>query len=141
MTIIRGKKLKYRDYFIVFPLGAVLYGLIEILWRGFTHWSMILTGGCCLSCVYAIDKKYIDKPLWRKCITGCLVITSVEFVVGIIVNKLLHLNVWDYSEKFLNISGQICPLYSFFWFILCFPAFGICRIVSLISGKKSKSDR
>ena len=32
----------------VFVMGGLGYGAIEILWRGATHWSMLLTGGICL---------------------------------------------------------------------------------------------
>ena len=33
--------------FLMFPIGALGYGLIEILWRGYTHFSMLLAGGIC----------------------------------------------------------------------------------------------
>lgn len=28
---------------IVFVLGGIFYGLTEVLYRGYTHWSMVLT--------------------------------------------------------------------------------------------------
>ena len=33
------------EYLMVFLLGGAGYCLIEVLWRGFTHWSMALAGG------------------------------------------------------------------------------------------------
>ena len=30
---------------LIFSIGACGYGLIEILWRGYTHWSMLGAGG------------------------------------------------------------------------------------------------
>lgn len=46
------------------------------------------------------------------------IITTVEFITGLIVNVWLKLNVWDYSDKPYNVMGQICLLYSNFWFFV-----------------------
>ena len=32
-------------YLILFLTGAMVYGIIEILWRGRTHWTMAVLGG------------------------------------------------------------------------------------------------
>ena len=50
-----------------------------------------------------------------------LMITVVEFVVGMIVNRYLHLAVWDYSGQQYNFRGQICLLYCNLWFWLSGP--------------------
>jgi uncharacterized membrane protein len=47
-----------------------------------------------------------------RCLVGCGIITSPEFIVGCIVNRGLHMNVWDYSAQKFNLLGQICPLFS-----------------------------
>jgi uncharacterized membrane protein len=51
-----------------------------------------------------------------------LVITAVEFAVGIVVNIFLGLNVWDYSSVPGNILGQICPAFTLLWFLVSIPA-------------------
>ena len=61
-----------------------------------------------------------------KCLIGAVVITSLEFTVGMIVNVGLGWNVWDYSEKPFNLFGQICPFFSIGWFFLSLPAYYIC---------------
>lgn len=50
--------------------------------------------------------------------TGTVVITALEFTVGYIVNIIYRLNVWDYSSQPYNYMGQICLLFSVFWFLL-----------------------
>ena len=35
----------------LFLIGGFLYYSIEILWRGFSHWSMFILGGLCF--IYA----------------------------------------------------------------------------------------
>mgnify|MGYP003379096088 CR=1 FL=1 len=64
---------------------------------------------------------YGAMPLWKKCLVGDAVITGVEFCVGCVVNRWLHWNVWDYSQLAGNLLGQICPLYSFLWYLLSAP--------------------
>ena len=34
-----------KEKIVLFSIGAMGYGLIEILWRGYTHWSMLTAGG------------------------------------------------------------------------------------------------
>lgn len=117
---------KALEYGIVFTVGAVGYALIEILWRGRTHWTMALTGGACLALIYKTEKRYGGAPRWKRCIVGSEVITLFELAVGFLVNILLGWAVWDYSSQPLNLFGQICPMYSLLWFLLCMPATRFC---------------
>lgn len=104
----------------VFGIGAIGYGLIEILWRGRTHWSMLCAGGISFLGLAKISEQLKDKSLFIKALAGCGFITTVELIFGIIFNIILKRKVWDYSKMPLNIGGQICALYSFFWLILSF---------------------
>lgn len=113
----RGKEI-----FIVFSFGAVIYSIIEILFRGFTHWTMTLTGGFTLVTLYLANIKMKTKSLIVRCLAGSLIITAIEFIVGCVVNRALNMHVWDYSQEKYNVLGQICPLFSIFWFLLCIPA-------------------
>lgn len=115
-----------KEDIILFLFGGILYSLIEILFRGYTHWSMTLTGGICLVILY---RHFLNNPyesLLSRCFFGMAVITCFEFVVGCIVNLLLHWNVWDYSGQFLNLMGQICLLFSSLWFFLTIPVIWLC---------------
>ena len=103
----------------IFAIGALGYGFMEILFRGFTHWTMMLTGGACLLTLYYLNQQFHNKPLVLKALVGALVITVYELAVGIIVNLWFHWNVWDYSLLPGNILGQICPLFTMLWFFLC----------------------
>ena len=114
---------------VLYGIGSVGYSLIEIMWRGFTHWTMSVCGGVCLVCLYFADMRMVGKKLWQICLAGSALITAVEFLTGIIVNRMLNWNVWDYSKMKLNLFGQVCLLYSAIWFILCIPAVFICRTV------------
>lgn len=110
-------------------VGAALYGGIEILWRGRTHWTMLLAGGLCFAIMYLIATR-TDWPALEKWLASAAVITAVEFVTGALVNVRMGWNVWDYSSMPLNLYGQICPLYSFYWFLLSIPGTALCGGIS-----------
>ncbi len=103
--------------------------MIEILFRGFTHWTMTITGGAAFLMIHISNFKMKTKSIFLKCLTGCAIITAIEFFVGCIVNRKLHLNVWDYSEQKFNILGQICPIFSAAWFVLTLPALYLSKFI------------
>lgn len=116
-----------KKYSALFVLGGIAYGLIEILWRGKTHWSMVITGGSCFVALFEVFSKIKEKSMLVKCILGSFIITLYEFCSGCIFNLLLKLKVWDYSDIPFNIKGQVCILYSFLWGLLCVPINYVCK--------------
>ena len=98
--------------FMLFSIGAVGYGLIEIIWRGYTHLSMLGAGGICFMFFGGISEKFKKTGIFIKGLIGSTFITAVEFVFGVIFNIILKKNVWDYSKMPMNIIGQICMPYS-----------------------------
>ena len=118
------------EYCFAFMLGAGGYSLLEILWRGFTHWTMTLTGGLCCCAIWGIaapGKRLRLRTLPLRCFLAAFAVTAAEFSVGCLVNLLLRWNVWDYSALPGNLLGQICPLYSLLWFLLSLPGILLCR--------------
>lgn len=113
---------KIKEYIVVFASGGIIYSLIEVIFRGFTHWTMTLTGGAALLIIYIMNIKIKARSLILRCFAGCAIITALEFAVGCIVNRGLNMQVWDYSDEKYNVLGQICPLFSIMWFLLCVPA-------------------
>ena len=109
--------------------GSFLYSIIEICFRGYTHWTMFITGGIAFLSLYFMNLKIKTKNILVRCLASCAIITFIELVVGCIVNKIFHMGVWDYSHRKLNLFGQICPLYSFFWFLLSLPATFLCFVI------------
>ena len=103
----------------LFVFGGGIYCLIEMLFRGHTHFTMIFVGGVCfLMCGMLNEVIPWEMPLPEQMIICAVNITAVEFVAGMIQNVWLNLNVWDYSNMPLNIMGQICLPFSVAWFFL-----------------------
>ncbi len=109
----------------MFLFGAAGYGAIELLWRGRTHWTMLLAGGTCLLALRRLSRSRL--PFWAQCLAGSGCITGVEFSVGLVCNRLLRWNVWSYAGCWGNVLGQVCPLYSALWLGLCVPVLGVLR--------------
>lgn len=116
-----SERLTGKEYFVVGLLGGTAYSMLEIIWRGYTHWTMTLTGGVCLVLMCMSFERLRSRSLWLKCMCGSAIITGLEFTVGCIVNLGLGWNVWDYSDCPLNILGQICLPFSAIWFVLSIP--------------------
>jgi len=131
--VIFIKKI-YTDTF-VFCFGYAAYSLIELAWRRYTHFTMGIAGGVCFLALYKLFKRHKNMAIYKKCILGSLVISTVEFVFGIILNKLLRLDIWNYSDIPFNLLGQVCLLYSFLWALLCIP---ICPLTNKISKIEEK---
>ena len=110
MIILKNKKCDLT----IFAIGAIGYGLIELMWRGRTHPSMLFAGGVSFLGLSKISH------FMKKAFVGCALITAIEYVFGIFFNVILKRKVWDYSKMKFNLGGQICALYSFFWLILSF---------------------
>ncbi len=95
--------------------------MLELLWRGWSHWSMALAGGVCFSLLGRISDHMKGHSLPARCAAGSAAITGVEFVFGCIFNLGLHMQVWDYSGELFNVAGQVCARYSLLWFVLSAP--------------------
>lgn len=114
---------------LIFLIGGLGYFCLEIIYRGYSHWTMFLTGGIAFLCLFTLFTASIPLPFWARCIAGGLIVTSIEFVVGVIVNKWLGWDVWDYSSLPFNLFGQISLSFSLIWLVICIPIGFLCRLV------------
>ena len=126
------------EYAAAIVFGGIMYGAVETLFRGFTHPSMIVTGGVCFAGLYAIDKN-CRFSLFRRAVIGALLITAAEFIAGCICNLWLGWNVWDYSHLHPNLLGQICLHFTFLWALLSLPAYRLASLLRLALGSGQTS--
>ena len=117
----------WREYLVLFLIGGIVYVLIEISYRGYSHISMFLVGGLCFVLISSLNEFPFKISLVLQMIISCLLITGIELITGIIVNIFLHLNVWDYSlEKFNFLKASIT------WFFLSLPGIYIGNFIKSI---------
>ena len=99
---------------LIFTLGGSAYVLVELWWRGRSHISMFLLGGLCFWLIGQLNRRTSMSVAVQACVGACL-ITALELITGLIVNRWLGLNVWDYSDLPMNFLGQICLYYFVLW--------------------------
>lgn len=100
-------------------VGGLLYILIELLYRQYTHWTMFLVGGIAFFLIGIINELFSwGLSIWKQAIIGAILVTIVEFISGVFINIVFDLGVWDYSNLPFNILGQVCLLFTIFWFFL-----------------------
>lgn len=110
-------------YFILFLIGGFLYYEIEILWRGYSHWTMFILGGVCF--IYAgiqNERTPWEEPLWKQVLKVDVFVLIAEFITGCILNLWLGLNIWDYSNLKFNVLGQSSLLFAVLFLPLCLIA-------------------
>lgn len=90
---------------------------------------MVLTRGALLLAVRPAGPADGGRAAGGRCVKGALLITAAELMVGLFFNRLLGFTIWDYSDKPFNLYGQICPLYTIYWYFLCYPAFWLLRLL------------
>ena len=95
---------------VLFYMGGSAYMTLEFLWRGKSHYSMFLLGGVCFLIIGRLGQKL---PLAVRLILNSGVITTLELVTGLIVNR--NYSVWDYRTAPFNFLGQICLPFSLLW--------------------------
>lgn len=99
---------------LIAALGGGAYVLVECLWRGYSHFTMFLLGGLCFWLIGRLDRREPVPVAVQACL-GAMLITALELATGLIVNRWLGWNVWDYSYLPLNFMGQICLYYFVLW--------------------------
>ena len=127
------------DIFLVaaflFFTGSITGWCIEVLFRRiFTAKKWInpgfLTGpylplyGFGVTGLFAISLIPVDTGMYwldSVIIIGIMgvAMTLIEYIAGLIFIKGLKIKLWDYSDRKGNVQGIICPLFSFFWLIIC----------------------
>lgn len=137
------KRVSKRVSEIVFLIaaGGSIYYLIEIWFRGFSHWTMFVLGGVTLTfCSFQGEVMHWSEPMWIQIIRAVLFLTSLEFVTGIICNKWLKIGIWDYRDQPFQLCGQIClPFVVMFSGLLCLRSCLEEWCSGVYMGRKSRS--
>ena len=116
---------------MIYIIGATLGWFTELIYRRIAHHAWINPGflvgpdlplyGFGVLILYLIctaDYSFIPTPAWRAVFVILLItfsMTALEYITGLIFIKGMKVKLWDYSDRWGNIQGIICPLFTFFW--------------------------
>lgn len=108
---------------IWFIIGMV-YFVIEGIWRipkgGYANISMFVVGGFCGLLTGSINQipRFYNMSVWKQSVIGTFIVLAVEYISGYILNIKMGLAIWDYSNMYFNVNGQICFEFAVLWFFL-----------------------
>ncbi len=112
-------------YFAIYSvLGFILETLFALIVYGkFESRQGFLYGPVCpiygvgaVIMIVALQK--FKKNGYTIFLGGVVVGSIVEYLISLFGEVFLNIRWWDYSERFLNINGRICLLYSIYWGIV-----------------------
>ncbi len=85
--------------------------------RGFLTGCYCPIYGVGMCCIYLFCMPFSDYP-FAVFIVGLIVATSIEYITGMLMEKLFRTSWWDYSHLKYNVNGKICLRISFVWGVL-----------------------
>ena len=123
--------MKYIKNIVLFFVGFSFFIMIEQIYRANTYIISGIMGGLSMILLDKInDNISWDMDLRLQCLIGTGIITTIEFIVGVLDRVVLHLNMWDYSSVWGNLWGIICIPFSICWFFLSGVAIVIADIIN-----------
>ena len=120
-----------KKYGLFFVIGAIGYAAVEIIWRGYTHWSMMIAGGLCFIMFSLVSRLFKGRSILLKASVCALGITAIEFIFGLIFNLWLRMDIWDYSDMPFNLLGQICPSFTILWAGIALAFLPLAEVLNL----------
>jgi len=100
-------------YIIETIFSIVVYGVID------SRQSFLYGPFCGIYGVGAVIMtmllQYFNKNNHTLFLAGTIIGALIEYILSFLGELILGVRWWDYSDKFLNINGRICLIYSFFW--------------------------
>ena len=125
VTILGISIWKLFAYFIIYSfIGYIIETLFGIATKGVweSRQSFLYGPFCGIYGIGAVTitllSQYFNKNKLTLFVGGFLVGSVTEYTISFLVDTILHTKWWDYSNRFLNINGRICLLYSAFWGVL-----------------------
>ena len=118
---------EFLSFVFIFFIGSILGWIIELIFRRLYHKTWVNPGFligpylpiygfglCLLSSIYIILNEYNLNFIIIFLIMGSL-LTLIELLAGLFFMKGNKIKLWDYSDRWLNYKGIICPLFSIIW--------------------------
>lgn len=111
----------------LYMCGSICGWVIELLFRRFVSLKKWINPGFLngpylpmygAGTVFLYGACFIPVPQWGLVLLLMVALTLLEYVTGLIFIKGMKIKLWDYSDRWGNIQGIICPLFSLFWGII-----------------------
>ena len=118
----------FLEFVFIFYIGCSLGWVIELFYRRIAHGKWVNPGFligpylpiygfglAMLTCIYYFFKDSSLNPIIIILLMGAIM-TIIELIGGLI-GLANNVKLWDYSDRWGNFKGIICPLFSLIWTI------------------------
>ena len=119
-----AKIFEILTYFIIYSfLGWIMESIVrsvsekKIINTGFLKGPVCPIYGIGAIIMLLFLERYQNKPILLFFI-AIIVLTTWEYLVGVLLEKIFHTKYWDYSEQKFNFQGRISLAYSIAWGII-----------------------
>ena len=120
---------KSYELLYIFVITSILGYFIEFFWTLLTkgvviNHSAVVIGpfnfayGICGVALTLLLFKFKDESYLKIFLLSFIGGSILEYIMSWGMELVLGFTAWDYSNRFLNINGRICLLYSIFWGVL-----------------------
>lgn len=112
---------KIIPHLIIFIISGLIYVLLEVLWRGYSHWTMFICAGCCGLVMAAVNNTILEfeTDFRIQVLVSALLCTTAELIFGLIFNS--NFTIWDYRNTWGTIhflNDQVNILFIGVWIII-----------------------
>lgn len=124
-TKMKENSQKIEYYIFVFIITSMFGWIMELIYSSIALHKLNLPGflfGPYIP-LYGMGSVIIialcdDKNIFKKIGKIFVLTTTLEYIISIMLEIVVHKKWWDYSNNFLNINGRVCLLYSTYWVVL-----------------------
>ena len=117
---------KFYNLFYIFVIASICGYFIELIWTLVTkgvviNHSAVVIGpfnfayGICAVILTVLLYKFKDDSYLKIFCLSFVGGSILEYIMSWGMELVLGFTTWDYSNRFLNINGRICFLFSLFW--------------------------
>lgn len=118
-TLARYRAFMCVKYCSLFLVGFFGYMIMELLFRGYTYFTMGVLGGITILILDKLNSKISwDMDLLLQGCIGSILITTMELIVGEFIKINHFTEMWNYSNIPMNFDGVICLPYSLLWILV-----------------------
>ena len=117
------EKIEY--YFFVFIIMSICGWIMELVYSSVTLHRLnipgFLYGPWCP--IYGTGAVIImslcdDKNILKRILKIFIFSTVLEYIVSVLLEMIVGVKWWDYSNEILNINGRVSLLYSTYWVVI-----------------------
>ncbi len=110
-------------------MGTVLGAFFELFLTERAVIASAVTMGVFFVIIHRINRVVWDESIFTRALLATFAITAFELICGVIINRILHLGMWNFSDRSMHVLGQICPSECILHFMTAIPVISVSAFI------------